>query len=120
MKTTDYSLDTKPKGLYDAFASLLGPYLIICIVNIMIIPFSTSSWLQGNLFFTNIFVTLILATISFILIYSLKKFIKQFSFDDSFIQFGVRLCHKFVKLTSQQINVKYHGIIKLFSMVMKL
>ena len=119
MKTTDYSLDTKPKGLYDAFASLLGPYLIVCLASIMIIPFSTS-WLQGNLFFTNIFVVLILATVSFILIYSLKKIIKQFGFDDSFVQLGVRLYHKFVKLISQQINVKYHGIIKLFSMVMKL
>ena len=112
------SRDTKSKSLSEAFVNSFGSYPIGYAVGILVLPFSMS-WLQEDLFLANVFVTLVFATVSFIRVYSLRRIFEKFGYDDNFIRLGIKLYHKIIKLSPQQINVKCSRPTKLFSGVIK-
>jgi len=99
--------DTKSKSLSEAFVNSFGSYPIGYGVGILILPLSMG-WLQEDLFIANIFVTSIYATVSFIRVYSLRRFFERTGYDDNFIRLGIKL----VKLISRKLSTKLHRSVK--------
>jgi len=95
--------DTKGKSLSEAFVNSFGSYPIGYGVGIVILPLSMG-WLQDDLFIANIFVTSIYATVSFIRVYTLRRFFERTGYDDNFIRLGIKLCQKLVTLISPKVN----------------
>jgi len=97
--------DTKSKSLSEAFVNSFGSYPIGYGVGILILPLSMG-WLQDDLFIANIFVTSIYATVSFIRVYTLRRFFERTGYDDNFIRLGIKLYRKLVALISPKVSYK--------------
>ena len=71
--------DTKSKSVSEAFVNSFGSYPIGYGLGIVILPISMG-WLQEDLFFANLFVTLVYASVSFVRTYYLRRVFERFGF----------------------------------------
>ena len=93
------TLDSKKKSASEAIVNSLGGFPIGYGLGIVILPLSTG-WIQEDPYMTNIVITGVYATVSFVRSYFLRRIFEKYGIDDNFIRLGRKSIQKLIEKLS--------------------